>query len=211
MCSVDECQKPILARGLCSKHYTRWKTHGTTDKTIKYPPNEIRVLETHCEMDMYDGDGQVIDVCYFDHQDLLLVEGKRWSLAGGAENHRYAMYQPYDPTTQRTKKIYMHRLFMEPSNGMEVDHINHVKLDNRRSNLRNVTRAQNFYNRASRRTSNKELPKGVHKIHGKFYAIIQVPFDTLEEAVEQRLKWEQEFQGEYAYDPELVKRAGWTL
>lgn len=211
MCSVDGCGKPLLAKGMCSKHYTRWRTHGTTDKVVKRPFNKIRVLNSFCEMDMYDGNEQIVDVCLFDKEDLPLIQGKRWGLAGGTPDKRYAMYQPYDPGTKRTHVVYMHRLLMNPPEGMEVDHINHVKLDNRRSNLRNVTRAQNFYNRASRRTSNKELPKGVHKIHGKFYAIIQVPFDTLEEATEQRLKWEQEFQGEYAFDPELVKRAGWSL
>jgi hypothetical protein len=27
-CSFDECGKRIFARGLCSKHYTRWRNHG---------------------------------------------------------------------------------------------------------------------------------------------------------------------------------------
>jgi hypothetical protein len=32
MCAVTDCGLPRLARGLCSKHYCRWKNHGTTDR-----------------------------------------------------------------------------------------------------------------------------------------------------------------------------------
>lgn len=27
-CSVDDCEKPVVARGLCRKHYVRWSRHG---------------------------------------------------------------------------------------------------------------------------------------------------------------------------------------
>lgn len=27
-CSVDGCEKPSLGRGMCSRHYNRWKRHG---------------------------------------------------------------------------------------------------------------------------------------------------------------------------------------
>lgn len=29
MCSVDGCDRPRLARGLCNRHYLRWKTYGS--------------------------------------------------------------------------------------------------------------------------------------------------------------------------------------
>lgn len=30
-CSIEGCGKPHLARGWCVKHYTRWRSHGTTE------------------------------------------------------------------------------------------------------------------------------------------------------------------------------------
>lgn len=30
-CSVDDCERPVLARGWCRMHYYRWYRHGTTD------------------------------------------------------------------------------------------------------------------------------------------------------------------------------------
>jgi hypothetical protein len=48
--------------------------------------------------------------------------------------------------------IYMHRLILNPPDGMEVDHVNRNKLDNRRRNLRAATRRQNDCNRAAWKT-----------------------------------------------------------
>lgn len=49
--------------------------------------------------------------------------------------------------------IYLHRLLMAPPKGLVVDHINGDGMDNRRENLRVVTRAQNAQNRKTVRAS----------------------------------------------------------
>lgn len=46
-----------------------------------------------------------------------------------------------------SKGIQMHRAIMNPPSGLHVDHINHNGLDNRRNNLRIVTRGENMRNR----------------------------------------------------------------
>jgi hypothetical protein len=46
------------------------------------------------------------------------------------------------------KHIYMHRLIMGSPENMQVDHINHNCLDNRKCNLRIVTNAQNTRNKS---------------------------------------------------------------
>lgn len=58
------------------------------------------------------------------------------------------------------KKVLMHRLLTKPPRALVVDHINGNSLDNRRSNLRISTNAQNLWNRRAPR-SNTSGFKGV--------------------------------------------------
>jgi HNH endonuclease/AP2 domain len=53
----------------------------------------------------------------------------------------------------KPKVILMHRQILNVPDGLVTDHINGDKLDNRRSNLRIATRAQNNYNVDSRKPS----------------------------------------------------------
>lgn len=54
-------------------------------------------------------------------------------------------------TPERVKRIYLHRVLMNAPTGLQVDHINHDSLDNRRCNLRIATSAENQANRVSER------------------------------------------------------------
>lgn len=47
----------------------------------------------------------------------------------------------------------MHRVILNPDDGMETDHIDRNKLNNQKSNLRQVTRSQNAINIGSRKGS----------------------------------------------------------
>lgn len=74
--------------------------------------------------------------------------------------------------TGKCKGIRLHRLLMNPPMGMQVDHINGNSLDNRRSNLRICTVAENIVNR-SHPKNNKSGYKGVHQDYtGKWEASI---------------------------------------
>jgi len=63
----------------------------------------------------------------------------------------------------------MHNKIMDVPNGLEVDHINHNRLDNRKSNLRGCTHKENMFNRRSYKKSRSKY-KGVawHK-HNKMW------------------------------------------
>lgn len=64
------------------------------------------------------------------------------------------------------KKIYLHQMIMGiPSKGLEIDHVNRNRLDNRRKNLRYVTKAQNQANR--NKCSNPKSSKYI----GVYYVI----------------------------------------
>lgn len=72
----------------------------------------------------------------------------------------YARASEYDPKTRRSKTVHMSHLILPCPPGLEVDHINRDKLDNRKANLRLVTRSQNCANRGNFKNS-KSKYKGV--------------------------------------------------
>jgi len=76
----------------------------------------------------------------------------------------------------RKKKLYqMHRVIMNAPKGLQVDHINGDRLDNRRSNLRLCTQSQNASNRGKNK-NNTSGYKGVswNKREKKWSARIRV-------------------------------------
>lgn len=94
-----------------------------------------------------------------DNEDFDKVKGFNWYIS----ENGYAL---------SNKGGYMHRLIMNPSREMYVDHIDRDKLNNRKSNLRVCTRQENAFNSAPRRGTSKF--KGVYwnKKIGKWHSII---------------------------------------
>ncbi len=58
-------------------------------------------------------------------------------------------------------KMYMHRLIMGHPEKLEVDHKDHNKLNNQKSNLRVCTSRQNRFNGSATRSDNKSGFRGV--------------------------------------------------
>jgi len=86
---------------------------------------------------------------YFDDQDHDLVKNIKWNIAVGDDQVFYARGRIKKRYRKEGEQICvrMHRLIMNPPNDMQVDHINHNGLDNRRNNLRVATQNQNGANR----------------------------------------------------------------
>jgi len=85
-----------------------------------------------------------------DHEDVLRIAEFNWTLTK----------QGYAITSGGNKVIYLHRLIMDAPIGKCVDHINGDRTDNRKSNLRICTQAQNLYNSTAQSTSTSKF-KGV--------------------------------------------------
>lgn len=93
-----------------------------------------------------------------DKRDFEWLNQWKWYYANG-----YAVRSDYSEG-KPAKQIKMHRQIADGPDNLEVDHINHDTLDNRRINLRRVTKAQNQQN-ANRPKNNTSGYKGVHKPH----------------------------------------------
>jgi hypothetical protein len=78
----------------------------------------------------------------------------------------YAVRAVSVPEKRRTRIVSMHREIMNHPEGHVVDHKNGDGLDNRRSNLRKATKAQNMHNRRKRKnTSSKYIGVSFHKTY----------------------------------------------
>ena len=106
-------------------------------------------------------------VAIVDNQDYAALSKYFWHLNTG-----YAMrWLP----RKNGKQIHvlMHRVIMKPPQGVEVDHINQDRLDNRRSNLRLCGRPQNMMNRGLN-SNNTTGFRGVFKARRLGYFIARI-------------------------------------
>jgi hypothetical protein len=93
---------------------------------------------------------------------LAYVKPYRWHIS--LEGYVCRIVNEEDKTS---RKIYLHRVIMNPPEGYQVDHVSHDTLDLRRSNLRICTHAENIRNRGAFK-NNKSGFKGVHYVkHAK--------------------------------------------
>lgn len=91
-----------------------------------------------------------------DVDDALMVEQWCWSVVERPGRSHYAMRRKGDRT------IYLHRFLMDAPSGMDVDHINGIGFDCRRSNLRLCTHAENQRNYTKTKRQKSSRFKGVY-------------------------------------------------
>lgn len=110
-------------------------------------------------------------IALVDDQDYALISRYKW----WAKSHRGAKYAHARKPGTTDQFILMHRLVLDAPAGVEVDHINGVGLDNRRSNLRHATRMENACNRGPNKNNTTGF-KGVswHLSESKYQAAITV-------------------------------------
>lgn len=133
---------------------------------------------------------------YFDLDDYEKIKEDCWHIDANG----------YVVNGQRKR---FHRIVMRLNDSkIPIDHINHQKIDNRKTNLRIVNKSQNAMNQ-SMSSANTSGVTGVswHKAKGKWRAYIKVNYkqkdlgyyDSFEDAKQARLQAENERFGEYSY------------
>lgn len=145
---------------------------------------------------------------YFDLEDYDLIKDYNWYIDAGG----YVCTNVQSDNIRTHIKL--HRLVMKCNDSkLDIDHINHIKNDNRKSNLRIVTRCQNNMN-MSKRSDNTSGVTGViwYKTKNKWRAEIIVNkkhislgyYKNFEDAVKARKEAEEKYFGEYSYDNSIM-------
>lgn len=96
-----------------------------------------------------------------DAQDFEKISQFKWCAKKSGSRY-YAVAYVRGGGRSNNKQVAMHRLILDYYGPLDVDHINGNQLDNRKCNLRIVTRSQNNLNQ-------KKVRKGTSKYKGVYF------------------------------------------
>lgn len=117
-------------------------------------------------------------VALVDDEDFLRINQFKWHARWHEQTQSYYAQRMTSRKLGKQRSIQMHREVLGASVGVQVDHINCDTLDNRRSNLRLATNAQNVMN-SGVRCDNKSGFKGVTKDRDRWSARITLSGKTM--------------------------------
>lgn len=202
ICKVEGCTNKVIAKGLCSKHYTQLRRYG---KIFKYScrdkTNHIEILEDHAEIYLIDMNNEVCSKTLIDLDDVDKVKDIKWHRSDLQRNTYYCV-----SNNKTWRKL--HRLIMNVTDpNIFIDHINHNGLDNRKSNLRICTNQENTRNCVTPK-NNKSGYKGIYWAKDKNKWTVQITlnnktkyigrYEKLEDAITARKEATKKYYGEFA-------------
>lgn len=148
--------------------------------------NRYKLCDDYYEVECFDKTIFKIDICDYD-----MVKDYVWHLSNN-----------YIVGKVDKKEIKLHRFLLSPTKEEEIDHKDRDTLNNRRNNLRIISRSENCFNRGLQ-SNNTSGQVGVYKLtdYNRFAAQINYDgnriylgsFDTHEEAVNARKRAEEKY------------------
>lgn len=187
-CKVRDCSSEVhnKKQSLCRKHYLRWWKHGDPEHYSRFDIRRPIVKDDHLLIPL-DKDGKVYTKVDKDSDAI----NHNWCYDGDYAARRYK---------GGVKAMHLIMFDGEIPEGMQIDHINRDKLDNRRNNLRIVSRSVNQINKVMK--NNTSGYRGVlrDKRANKWTAVAALNKkkriiywgDSYSAAVEARKLWETE-------------------
>lgn len=179
----------------CSKHRTQLVRHGKIFDKTRFDKNEIIESESYCQMPLHNKKGS--KTALFDKGDKERIIKHKW----GLDKDNYVV------TMIKGKRVTLHRFILGYFGENDIDHKNHLRFDNRRDNIRIVTRSQNLQNRNSKGVGIDHRNK-----YKKFRAYITLDkkrielglFETEAESLKVRQEAVKKYFGEFAYNPKMA-------
>ena len=201
---ICECQLELpLEEQKYSYVYEHYLTSGHTKSCVCLIHKLSNYDLTHDYGIGYTSKGEEF---YFDLEDYVLIKKYGWCV-----NNEGYLYAYSKDGMQKMHRLVLKEKLEEYVGSTEeyvVDHINHNKNDNRKINLRIVTKSRNDQNREILK-SNKSGVTGVMQRndsgHWRAYLrangkmVLNKTFKTFEEAVTARKEAEEKYFGEYSY------------
>lgn len=170
---------------------------GCLNRELLLKRNSIKKLNSYTIYDnYYVGYDSNDNEFYFDLEDYDKIKNYTWLVRQNG----------YVETTINNKSIKQHRMIMNSPDDLDIDHINGIRNDNRRRNLRMATKSNNNKNRKIN-INNTTGAKGVRKLPSNNYcSTIQCnghritigTFKTIKEAADAYDKKAVELFGEFA-------------
>jgi hypothetical protein len=81
-CSIEGCEAPFLARGWCSLHYSRWKTHGDPLTILDRRQDDAKYDAAHARVRSERGKAS------YHECEKCGKEARDWSYDGSDPNER---------------------------------------------------------------------------------------------------------------------------
>lgn len=175
MCKAVDCSNKIIARGLCTTHYGRWRRTGTIEK-LK-PSKRLCSVEgcgkahdskgyckTHVHRVRKYGQPQLPQSpSYVDRLEAKINKTTScWLWEGTISRSGYGVVRSGNKQKVAHRAIYL-ELVGEIPEGMFLDHICHVRHCVNPEHLRIVTRAQNMQNLKPKSRTSYSGRRGVYR------------------------------------------------